>query len=128
MRLTGNDPLSGQIRLCGHLLAGRYAAKNDRCISEAAVRRHVLLRAIVIRQKTQRPVQFEITEQTRESVEAWTEAAKLAVSDFLFPSRILGSHIFQHGNMRVSSIAGSRQSALMMQHTGLTPCGVRKRR
>ncbi len=49
---------------------------------------HVSTRAIVTQQKTQRPVQFEITEQTRESVEAWIKAAKLAASDFLFPSRI----------------------------------------
>jgi hypothetical protein len=31
----------------------------------------VMARAIVMRQKTQHPVQFEITEQTRESVAAW---------------------------------------------------------
>ena len=49
---------------------------------------HVSPRATVMQQKTQRPVQFEITEQTRESVEAWIKAAKLAGSDFLFPSRI----------------------------------------
>jgi integrase len=52
---------------------------------------HVAPRAMVIQQKTQRPAQFEITEQTRESVESWIKAAKLASSDFLFPSRIHGS-------------------------------------
>jgi hypothetical protein len=31
---------------------------------------HVAARATVMQQKTQRPVQFEITEQTRESIEA----------------------------------------------------------
>jgi integrase len=31
-------------------------------------------RAIVMQQKTKRPVQFEITEPTRESVHAWIEA------------------------------------------------------
>jgi hypothetical protein len=36
---------------------------------------------MVVQQKTQRPVQFEITEQTRESVESWIKAAKLASSD-----------------------------------------------
>ena len=45
-------------------------------------------RATVLQQKTQRPVQFEITEQTRESVEAWMRQASLHASDFLFPSRI----------------------------------------
>lgn len=32
---------------------------------------HVAPRAIVMQQKTQRPVQFEITEQTRESLVTW---------------------------------------------------------
>lgn len=48
----------------------------------------VLPRAIVMQQKTQRPVQFEITEQTRSSVLAWIQSAQLTCSDFLFPSRI----------------------------------------
>src|SRR5215470_14769088 len=33
----------------------------------------VAKRAIVIQQKTRRPVQFEITEQTRESPQAWIQ-------------------------------------------------------
>ena len=47
---------------------------------------NVAARATVMQQKTQRPVQFEITEQTRESVEAWIEARGLKAVDFLFPS------------------------------------------
>src|SRR6185295_1861178 len=38
---------------------------------------HVATRAIVMQKKTQRPVQFEITEQTREAVGAWIAAAHL---------------------------------------------------
>jgi len=34
-------------------------------------------RAIVMRKKTQRPVQFELTEQTRDAVAAWIAAAHL---------------------------------------------------
>ena len=41
-----------------------------------------------MQQKTQRPVQFEITEQTRDSLEAWIEARRLKAADFLFPSRL----------------------------------------
>lgn len=48
---------------------------------------HVSTRAIVLQQKTQRPVQFEITAQTRASVEAWIRAARRRNDDFLFPSR-----------------------------------------
>lgn len=48
-------------------------------------------RAVVMQQKTQRPVQFEITEQTRAALEAWIHQAKLRSEDFLFPSRLHGS-------------------------------------
>jgi integrase len=51
---------------------------------------HVASRATVMQQKTQRPVQFEITEQTRDSAEAWIRTGRLSRSDFLFPSRIHG--------------------------------------
>ena len=37
----------------------------------------VASRAIVLQQKTQRPVQFEITPSTREAVEAWIKSAAL---------------------------------------------------
>jgi hypothetical protein len=47
--------------------------------------------ATVMQQETQRPVQFEITEQTRDSVEVWIKAAALLPSDFLFPGRIHAS-------------------------------------
>jgi integrase len=41
-----------------------------------------------MQQKTQRPVQFEITEQTREAVAKWIEWAGLKPENFLFPSRL----------------------------------------
>lgn len=44
-------------------------------------------RAIVMQQKTQRPVQFEITEPTREAVGAWIAEAWLVAKDGLFPDR-----------------------------------------
>jgi integrase len=47
----------------------------------------VAARAIVMQQKTRRPVQFEITEQTRESVAAWIGYTGRQPEDFLFPSR-----------------------------------------
>ncbi len=51
----------------------------------------VAARSIVLQQKTQRPVQFEITPPTREAVEAWIKYAGLASEEFLFPSRVTGS-------------------------------------
>ena len=38
--------------------------------------------------KTGRPVQFEITEQTRESLKKWIETNRLQYGDCLFPSKI----------------------------------------
>ena len=40
-----------------------------------------------MQQKTNRPVQFEITEQTRESISKWIDSAGLEYSDYLFKSR-----------------------------------------
>src|SRR5207253_3297059 len=53
--------------------------------------RAVAPRAIVMQKKTQRPVQFEITEQTRDAVDAWITAAHLKPEQFLFPSRVTES-------------------------------------
>jgi len=49
---------------------------------------HVLSRAMVMQKKTGQPVRFELTEQTRDAVEAWITQEKLTSSDYLFPSRI----------------------------------------
>ena len=43
---------------------------------------------MVMQQKTQRPVQFEITEQTRSALAAWIHQAYLRSDDCLFPSRL----------------------------------------
>jgi integrase len=45
-------------------------------------------RAIVMQNKTQRPVQFELTEPTRAAVAAWIAVAHLKSDQYLFPSRI----------------------------------------
>src|ERR1700693_2949522 len=45
-------------------------------------------RAIVLQQKTQRPVQFEITEPTRDAIGAWIKHTGLIAEDPLFPSRV----------------------------------------
>lgn len=45
-------------------------------------------RSMVIQQKTGRPVQFEITSDTRASLLAWLERRGGSVDDFVIPSRI----------------------------------------
>jgi site-specific recombinase XerC len=47
----------------------------------------VAARAIVLQQKTRRPVQFEITEPTREAVSNWIGCAGLSPEQALFSSR-----------------------------------------
>ena len=47
----------------------------------------VLSRATVLRQKTSLPVRFELTEQTREAVQAWITCRALKLDDYLFSSR-----------------------------------------
>lgn len=49
---------------------------------------HVSARAIVMQQKTSLPVQFEITQSTREAVTNWIKEGELASEDYLFPSRV----------------------------------------
>jgi len=45
-------------------------------------------RAIVMQQKTMRAVQFELTDQTQQSVMNWIKTAKLTHGEYLFPSRV----------------------------------------
>ncbi len=51
----------------------------------------VASRAIVLQRKTGRPVQFELTEQTRAAVSSWIATARLRHDQYLFPSRIVAS-------------------------------------
>lgn len=51
----------------------------------------ILPRAMVVQRKTQRPVQFELTEPTRTAVSAWIEKARLRGDQYLFPSRLASS-------------------------------------
>ena len=60
-------------------------------VSDISQGGHILPRAVVMQDKTKRPVQFEITEQTRLSIESWIAQAQLAGSQHLFPSRLNAS-------------------------------------
>ena len=48
---------------------------------------HTRDRAIVIQQKTKRPVQFEIVEPARRTLLAWLERRGGTLNDYVFPSR-----------------------------------------
>ena len=51
-------------------------------------------RAMVLQRKTGRPVQFEITDQTRRSLSEWLDVRRLRTSGWVFPSRMrLDQHL-----------------------------------
>jgi len=80
-----NLALDSKLRGCDLVqLRVRHVAHGDR----------IAARAIVMQQKSQRPVQFEITEATRKSVLAWIRHAALKPEDYIFPSRLrLSPHL-----------------------------------
>jgi integrase len=51
-------------------------------------------RVMILQSKTGRPVQFEVTEQTRRSLAEWLDARTAVEDDWLFPSRSnRGAHV-----------------------------------
>ncbi len=76
----------------------------------------ILSRAMVIQRKTQRPVQFELTEPTRIAVAAWIEKSRLRSDQFLFPSRISSS-------LHISTRQYSRIVHQWVGSAGLDPSG-----
>jgi len=59
-------------------------------------------RAMIIQKKTKTPVQFEITKQTKRSVETWIKKANLSFNDYLFKSRLRNSpHISKRQYSRI---------------------------
>lgn len=71
-------------------------------------------RSMVIQQKTGRPVQFEITTDTRASLLAWLERRGGCVDDFAFPSRV-------HPNDHLSTRQYARLVDEWVTAIGLTP-------
>ena len=63
-------------------------------------------RATVTQQKTSRPVQFEITQPTRDAVSDWIKEAELGQDDYLFPCRIHESPHIGTRNMPALWILG----------------------
>lgn len=51
----------------------------------------IVPRAVVMQRKTQHPVQFEITEQTRDAISAWIAKAQLKPGQCMFSSRVHAS-------------------------------------
>lgn len=78
--------------------------------------------------KTQRPVQFEITQATRDALQAWIKQAGLKPEDFLLPSRL---HQTPHlGTRQYARIlgTGSMNWGSIVQSTERTRCAGPRRR
>ena len=71
-------------------------------VADIAQGGRVQSRARIIQMKTGRPVQVEITEQTRRSVERWMATRGLRPPDYVFPSRSLKSdHLSRRQYLRI---------------------------
>ena len=74
-----NLAIDSKLRNCG-LVALR--------VSDVVVAGSIRECAVIVQQKTVRPVQFELTEQTREAVHAGIMQHALLPSEYLFPSHV----------------------------------------
>ena len=71
-------------------------------VNDVAQAGRVQSRALIVQQKTGRPVQFEITAQTRQSIQSWIEKAGLRPHRHLFPSRVdESSHLSRRQYARI---------------------------
>jgi len=57
-------------------------------VSDVYVAGRVKQRTVIVQRKTGRPVQFDLTEHTREAVHAWISGYARRESGYLFPSRV----------------------------------------
>ncbi len=73
-------------------------------------------RVSVIQSKTQRPVQFEVTENTRASISAWVARPEMIGCAFLFPSRF-------HDRPHISTRQYARLVRDWVTAIGLEPSG-----
>jgi integrase len=71
-------------------------------------------RAMILQRKTERPVQFEVTPRTRESISKWVRSAKLSSTAYLFPSRL-------HGSLHLSTRQYARIVESWVAGIGLDP-------
>ena len=53
-------------------------------------------RVSIIQSKTKKPVQFELTENTRDAVISWVKSPEMIRYRSMFPSRFITARIFQH--------------------------------
>ena len=71
-------------------------------VADLAQGNRIQSRARIIQRKTGRPVQFEISEQTRRSLESWIALTSLKPLDYVFPSRVVKcDHLSRRQYLRI---------------------------
>lgn len=85
-------------------------------------------RAIVIQQKTGKPVQFELTADVRASLLAWFEHRGGTVHDYAFQSRVDHAGHRSTANTLDLSMNGLRQSDFAVPNMARTRSGARRHR
>ena len=83
-------------------------------------------RASITQRKTGRPVRFEITEPTRQSLERWIANPEMVGAEFLWPSRFHDSPHLSTRSVPESCVAGSRPSVLCRAPTARIRCAGRR--
>ena len=79
-------------------------------VSDVMHGRHAISRVLAVQHKTQQPVRFELTEQTRDAVETWVNHAALSPDVYMFPSRVPGS---RHLSTRQYARTVKRRAAMI---------------
>ena len=84
-------------------------------------------RATIIQKKTGRPVQFEITEQTRAAIEPGFPRSRPGMDGTSSQAAFRRSRTYRPGSMRGSSMPGSRAPGSTARPTARIRCGERRR-
>ncbi len=85
-------------------------------VSDLVVGDRVRERVTVVQSKTNRPVQFEVFENTRETIAAWVDRPEMRSYHFLFPSRF-------HASPHISTRQYARLVREWVAAIGLDPSG-----
>lgn len=99
-------------------------------VRDGCHRDQLATRAIVMQHKTQRPMQFEVTQVARDALKAWIKQAELKPEDFLSPGRPHDSpHLGARQDARIlghwveePGLDRAEQETHSMRRTRATPC------
>lgn len=102
-----NVAIDSKLRGCDLIKLAVTDLVKDDCVRE---------RVSVIQSKTKRPVQFELTENRRETVIAWVNSPEMIAYRFMLPSRF-------HGRPHISTRQYGRLVRGWVKSIGLEPSG-----